>query len=250
MSALRIDRLPFFDGPGADPKVSVSRHENRGASFSELLGKATQPPVPGPVAGMNHGASLSKTEIIRMAESIHRHMNTHLMQALAGDTGEKNDTPARIDVGQFIPYGMPSSNNYPLNQNNDVATGNNKYESIINDAAGTYGVDAALVRSIVNAESGFDSNATSPKGAMGLMQLMPETARELGVRNAYDPVENIRAGTRYLKTLLNRYDGNVSLALAAYNWGMGNLEKRPGQMPSETRQYVAKVTDQYEKMKV
>ncbi len=82
-----------------------------------------------------------------------------------------------------------------------------------------------------------------------LMQLMPETARELGVQNGYDPVENIGAGTRYLKMLLNRYDGNVPLALAAYNWGMGNLEKKPGQMPMETRQYVDQVTRHYAALK-
>jgi soluble lytic murein transglycosylase-like protein len=81
------------------------------------------------------------------------------------------------------------------------------------------------------------------------MQLMPETARELGVKNAYDPVENVGAGTRYLKMLLKRYDGNVPLSLAAYNWGVGNIERRPDQMPAETRQYVDRVTNYYEMMK-
>jgi soluble lytic murein transglycosylase-like protein len=84
---------------------------------------------------------------------------------------------------------------------------------------------------------------------MGLMQLMPETARELGVQNPLDPVENVEAGTRYLKMLLNRFNGNVPLSLSAYNWGMGNMERRPEQMPTETKQYVDKVTSHYEKMK-
>jgi soluble lytic murein transglycosylase-like protein len=114
-------------------------------------------------------------------------------------------------------------------------------DEIIEHASKTYRVDPDLIRSVIRAESDFDTNATSPKGAMGLMQLMPETAKDLGVKNCYNPVENIMAGTRYLKKLLDRYDGNVELTLAAYNWGMGNVEKHPERLPMETRTYIARV---------
>jgi soluble lytic murein transglycosylase-like protein len=122
-------------------------------------------------------------------------------------------------------------------------------DPIIQEAAAVHGIDPELIKSVIRVESNFDPNSTSPKGAMGLMQLMPGTARELGVQNAYDPAENIRAGTRYLNMLLNRYEGNVTMALAAYNWGMGNLERRPAQMPLETKSYIRSVIRHFEQAK-
>ena len=114
-------------------------------------------------------------------------------------------------------------------------------EPIIRQASETYGVDAGLIRAVIRAESNFRNESTSPKGAMGLMQIMPGTAKDLGIRDAYDAQENIMGGTRYLKGLLDRYRGDVPTALAAYNWGMGNVERHPEKLPRETRVYINRI---------
>ena len=117
-----------------------------------------------------------------------------------------------------------------------------KYGRIINQAAEETGLDSALIRSVIQTESNGNPRAVSSSGAKGLMQLIDSTAQELCVRDPFDPGENIRAGSRYLKKMLDRF-GDVKLALAAYNAGPGNVEKHGGVPPfKETRQYVERVT--------
>jgi soluble lytic murein transglycosylase-like protein len=119
-------------------------------------------------------------------------------------------------------------------------------EKLVREAAERHHMDPALVRAVIETESGWNATARSRKGALGLMQLIPTTAVRFGVNDAFSPQQNVDAGVRYLKTLLERYNGNLDLALAAYNAGEGAVDRAHG-VPSfqETQSYVRKVQDAY-----
>lgn len=117
-----------------------------------------------------------------------------------------------------------------------------KYEDIIAKMSEKYNVDANLIKGVIKAESGFNPKAQSPVGARGLMQLMPATAKGLGVTDIFDPVQNIEGGTKYLRRMLDKFDGDTKLALAAYNAGPGAVDKYNGVPPyKETQQYVKRI---------
>jgi soluble lytic murein transglycosylase-like protein len=123
-----------------------------------------------------------------------------------------------------------------------VTDPNQPFDDLIRDAARVYDVEYALVKAIIKAESAFNHKAVSPKGAQGLMQLMPATARQHGVHDVFKPRDNIEGGVRHLKWLLDRYGGNVPYAVAAYNAGHARVEAAGG-IPNipETREYLARV---------
>ena len=123
-------------------------------------------------------------------------------------------------------------------------------DEVVNSASGRYRLDPDLVNSVIKAESGFNVRAVSPKGAQGLMQLMPGTASQLGVPNAFDPQANVEGGTKYLRELLERYNFDLVKALAAYNAGPQRVEQFGGVPPYyETRAYVARVVRDFNKKK-
>lgn len=144
-----------------------------------------------------------------------------------------------------------SSNNNSLDN-----TLSGSIEDAIEKVSQKYGVDPDFIKAIIKQESGFNSNAVSKAGAMGLMQLMPKTAESLGVNNPFNVLENLDGGVRYIKKLMESFSGNPELALAAYNGGSGRMRKlgvdTTGEiqlMPKETRNYVQKVMSNYEKYK-
>lgn len=152
-----------------------------------------------------------------------------------------SDRP-RVDEGTMTTYAVQGAATVRSTRPSEGAARGSEYDDVIALHAGAHGVSPELVRAVIQVESAFNPRAVSPKGAMGLMQLMPATARDLGVINPFHPDDNIRGGVTYLRQLLDRY-GDVELALAAYNAGPGSVEKY-GAIPPyrETQAYVKKVT--------
>jgi soluble lytic murein transglycosylase-like protein len=180
-----------------------------------------------------------------------------LTEAISNNNGTFDLSSLGLDESDLSQLGYGAGErlyNVVNDINNGVNSGNTTVDEAVDAASKKYGVDKNLIMAVIKQESSFNPNATSDAGAEGLMQLMPDTARELGVSNAYDVQQNVDGGTKYLSELLNKYGNVKELALAAYNAGPGTLANKGvnnvqniSKLPSETRNYVYKVMEYYGK---
>ncbi|USK29656.1 lytic transglycosylase domain-containing protein [Bacillus sp. CMF21] len=184
--------------------------------------------------------SLSQTD--ETSESSSAYMFKDIFQSYID--GQTEEVPPQFKQAA-VPLTMPQVNVNVRTTPSEPA-GSKEIDSLISKMAAKYSLDEKLIRAVISQESGFNPNAKSAAGAAGLMQLMPKTAQSLGVLNTFDPAQNIEGGTKYLKQMLTKYNGDIPLALAAYNAGPGNVDKYGGIPPfKETQNYVQKITASY-----
>jgi hypothetical protein len=228
IAVLAVGALPCFAGEVAVLKNGFSiRHERR-----EIVGDVTRLYVTADGSGF---VDVPTAEI--------EHFEAAPQEAASGSRLSASGKSPPFDklrassLAKYARNGTPSSGPLDLNE-------------VVNSASGRYRLDPDLVNSVIKAESGFNVRAVSPKGAQGLMQLMPGTASQLGVPNAFDPQANVEGGTKYLRELLERYNFDLVKALAAYNAGPQRVEQFGGVPPYyETRAYVARIVRDFNRKK-
>ncbi|MDR1109863.1 MAG: lytic transglycosylase domain-containing protein [Deltaproteobacteria bacterium] len=167
---------------------------------------------------------------------------------IRGSQGDGRDTATKVSGSDILETGLAQEQ---LSSDARPSLDEAGLDDIIMRVGEALGLDPSLIKAVIKTESNFNDKAVSPAGAKGLMQLMPGTAREMGVKDPFNPLDNIWGGARYLKKMLDSYGGNLNKALAAYNWGPGNFNRHGGggNMPRETRRYIEVVNRNYNRFK-
>ena len=166
------------------------------------------------------------------------------IEAIATKTDDYEAASAARAIYRAVPGSCPSFSD-ALNASTSISSGSANLDAIFEEAGRLYNLSPNLLKAVARVESNFNPNALSRAGAMGIMQLMPGTAAGLGVTNAYDPVQNIMGGARYLRQMLDRFDGNLRAALSAYNAGPGRVSSNGGEPLPFTENYVSRVLSYY-----
>jgi len=267
MSSTIRDNLPLLTAlltKGAHPAAgSQSSEKSPNGGFSERLERALGSADPESTSAPFKAQALAETLKLQMLHSslslgdnsgenipqLFNHQSPQFQNLVMAYTAQQPETPpqssSNMDKSSQLQELADAPSGNVTQPRPTESKGTQAIDTIIAKASHRYGVDSGLIRAVIKAESGFNPNAVSHAGAQGLMQLMPGTARALGVSDSFDPEQNVMAGTRFLSDLLKRYNGSLDSALAAYNWGPGNVDRKPEQLPRETRDYLARVKQLY-----
>lgn len=223
------------------------------------------------LVGLSTGVFASDLAILHNGFSIRherREVRGNMTRLYTGSSNVSYVDVATSDIERFEKDDSPLSTVSPMPESSAASAGTSvattgsaasslkaaqpvNLDQVVKDASGKHFIDPDFISSVIHAESGFNTRAVSPKGAQGLMQLMPGTASNLGVNNAFDPTANVDGGTRYLRSLLEKYNYDVPKALAAYNAGPHRVDQYHGVPPYlETRAYVARIIREYNKKKL
>ncbi len=240
----RVDFIPIrweSIGETRADDAPAPRKTDDSSAFELLMEKALETHRPGEIDATG---SAERLLIQSWASSVMSTVQRHLLASFTGaddaSAASAPDLSAMLSLAARLRDARSSIVPTPESAGPDAE----KFPEIIREASRLNRLPERLIRAVIKAESNFNPKAASPVGARGLMQLMPQTARDLGVEDSLDPRQNVLGGARYLRLMLDRYDGNLRSALAAYNWGPANVDaKGTGNLPDETRGYLRRIAE-------